>query len=318
MNNYLLCLTVDTDPDGLNGRVPNRQTLRWDGLDYLRRLPDELASAPDLGPIPLTWFVRADGQLESMLGTPAYLLERHASLWSGLKASGHEVAWHPHLYRQSRAEDLALLITDPNEAQDELERLWTLLKPSLAATAFRNGEGWHTVETFRTVERLGFQCDSTAIPGRGGAAGHPMDWQGAPNEPYFPSREDLRRSGPPRAMAELPMNTWVLQAPHDHEPRLRYMNPAVHPHLFAKALEDWERRCQASAGELKVCVMIFHPDEVLETEPADGMYSRSIRELCVNLRLMTESLRRIGHNFHWTTVSHAAERWRAHQECMLA
>lgn len=318
MKNHLLCLTVDTDPDGLSGMVTNRAALRWDGLDHLQRLPDDLAATPESGPIPVTWFIRADGQLESILGTPFYLLERYASFWSKLRGYGHELGWHPHLYRQLRAEDIPVLITDPKAAQEELERLWSRLNANFVATAFRHGEGWHTPETYTTVERLGFRCDSTAIPGRTGGNGHPMNWNAALNEPYFPSLEELCKSGPPRPMLELPMNTWLLQAPHDPAPKVRYMNPAVHPSLFAKALETWENACEYSSSESGVWVMIFHPDEVLPTESADGLYSRSISTLCRNLHLMAERLRRRGHTFEWTTVSDAAERWRAHQGCMVS
>jgi hypothetical protein len=315
---HLLCLTVDTDPDGLSGKVINRQTLRWNGLEHLQTLSDDFAAAPEPGPVPLTWFVRADGQLESILGTPSYLLEKYATFWSKVGAWGHELAWHPHLYRQQRPDDAVALITDPNEAQDELERLWSGVKPCWAATAFRNGEGWHTQETYAMVERLGFHSDSTAIPGRSGPKGHPMNWVGAPNEPYFPQSEDLCKSGRPRDMLEIPMNTWFLQAPHDPSPRLRYMNPAVHCSLFAKALESWENACKVSPSELSVWVMIFHPDELLETQGADGLYSRSIRDLRNNLQAMADCLRRLEHKFEWTTLSYAGERWRAHHQCMVA
>ena len=33
----------------------------------------------------MTWFVRADGQLESMLGSAAYLLETYDAFWTSVK-----------------------------------------------------------------------------------------------------------------------------------------------------------------------------------------------------------------------------------------
>lgn len=313
MKKHLLCLTVDTDPDGLSGKATNRKSLRWDGLDHLQRLPNVLAAAPSLGSIPLTWFVRADGQLESILGTPAYLLEKYDALWAMLRRAGHEIAWHPHLYRQPNPEAVPVLITDTKAAQDELERLWSQLKPGFPATSFRNGEGWHTRETYQTVEFLGFRCDSTAIPGRNGASGHPMNWEGAPNRPYFPGSENLCLSGKSRPMLELPMNTWPLQAPYESAPRVRYMNPAVHCGLFAKALQNWENACETSACDLSIWVMIFHPDEVLASQGTDALYSRSIGDLCENLRSMVKILQRLEHDFEWAAVSDAAERWRTQQ-----
>ncbi len=318
MKTHLLCLTLDTDPDGLNARTPDRRSLRWEGLEHIQRLPEELASNAGLGPLPVTWFVRADGQLESILGSATYLLERYDDFWTKVSKAGDEIAWHPHLYRQRKPEDAPAIITDPLQAQDELERLWHELKASFRPTAFRNGEGWHTLETYAAVERLGFSCDSTAIPGRRGTAGHPMNWEGAPNQPYFPSSDDLCRPGPARLMLELPMNTWQLQGPDDAAPRIRYMNPAVHRHLFAGALRNWENTCCALPADLCLWVMIFHPDEVLATRGADALYSRSTKDLCMNLASVAESLRRCGHDFEWVTVSEAAERWRIREGRMIA
>ena len=312
MTKHLLCLTIDTDPDGLSGKVTNRQTLTWDGLEYLQHLPERTLTP--LGSIPITWFVRADGQLESILGSAAFLLEKHEEFWAAVGRAGHELAWHPHLYHQSTPQDEAILINDPNEAREELERLWSIVRTALPATSFRHGEGWHSPETYTTVERLGFRCDSTAIPGRNGAAGHPMNWESAPNQPYFPSTTNLCKAGPVRSLLELPMNTWIVQAPHDTAPRLRYINPAVHSEIFANALRNWENTRNFSPTTLHTWVMIFHPDEVLPTQGKDGLYSRSASELCANLVHFEESLQRAGQDFEWVTVAQAAERWRQHQE----
>src|ERR1051325_8350806 len=189
MNHHLFCLTLDTDPDGLSGKETNRRTLSWKGLEYARSLPEHLESLSDSLDlqIPVTWFVRADGQLRDRLGTPLYLLEKFESFWSEVIGRGHELGWHPHLYRQCEAADEPALITDDVEAGTEIERIWKDLAASpFALKAFRNGEGWHSAQTFAAVEKLGFVCDSTAIPGRRGGDRHPMNWIGAPNCPYFP------------------------------------------------------------------------------------------------------------------------------------
>jgi hypothetical protein len=318
VSRHLLCLTVDTDPDGLSGKVTNRQTLKWEGLRHLQRLPEDLARDAQLGRVPITWFVRADGQLESILGSAAYLLETFDKFWTELRAAGDELGWHPHLYRQQRPDDAALLMADPREAQDELERLWSKLNATFHPMSFRNGEGWHTPETYSAVERLGFRYDSTAIPGRAGGAGHPMNWRGAPNQPYFPAPDNLRKLGSERSMLELPMNTWRLHAPHDRAPRVRYMNPAVHPQFFANAVKNWENACKVLHSDLYIWVMIFHPDEVLATLGEDALYSRCTQALCANLVSITDSLRRRGQDFAWVTVTEAAERWRGYRQKLRA
>jgi hypothetical protein len=305
---------LDTDPDGLNARNPNRQSLEWEGLNYVQSLPDELNGISNsVGRVPITWFVRADGQLERAFGTPGYLLEKYSHFWTMVQNSGDEVAWHPHLYRQGSSADAITIIDDPLEAQDELERLWNKVKATLRPTSFRNGEGWHLPETFATVEQLGFDCDSTVIPGRKGGPSHPMNWEGAPNQPYFPGLHDLCKPGPLRTMIELPMNTWYLQAPYDEAPRLRYMNPAVRSDLFARALETWRVTCGLMSAELCVWVMILHPDEVLTSRGPDALYSRSIEGLCSNLLAMVEILRSLGDEFEWVTIARAAALWRADQ-----
>ncbi len=310
MKKHLLCLTVDTDPDGLSGKTTNRQTLSFAGLKSMRTLPEELAAFPGLGRIPITWFVRADGQLESILGNPAHLIEIHHHFWSTVQAAGDELGWHPHLYRQAGADDRAVLITHPAQANDELERLWNKVRNIFHPTAFRNGEGWHTPETYTMIERLGFNCDSTAIPGRNGGSGHPMKWDGAPNQPYFPAATDLCQSGPERSCLELPMNTWRLRAPHDEVARIRYMNPAVHPQLFSDALRGWENSCRSLPSGMYVWVMIFHPDEILPSLGSDALYARSPPVLCENLVSIALTLARMEHEFEWLTISEAARRWR--------
>ena len=318
MKKHLLCLTVDTDPDGLSGKTTNRQTLEWEGLEALQTLPERLDAIQKPSQFPVTWFVRADGQLESILGSASYLLEKYHSFWESVRKGGHELGWHPHLYRQARSQDAAVMITNPREAQDELERLWDQLEPSFHASAFRNGEGWHTTQTYNAVERLGFRCDSTAIPGRRGAQDHPMNWEGAPNHPFFPAVDDLCKASSDRALIEVPMNTWLLQAPHDARAKIRYMNPSVHPQLFANALQNWENACNSGPSHVCVWVMILHPDEVLSTASADALYSRSMTALCQNLASFAGTLQRLGQDFEWTTISDAAERWRTSQRQLIA
>lgn len=145
-----------------------------------------------------------------------------------------------------------------------------------------------------------------------------MNWTGAANQPYFPLSSDVRHPGPQRSLLEIPMNTWQLQAPYDQAPKIRYMNPAVHPHLFANALKNWENVCNILPANLYIWVMIFHPDEVLATQREDALYSRSTQALCTNLIAIEESLRRMGHDFEWVIVSDAAERWRQNQQRLSA
>jgi hypothetical protein len=313
MKRHLFCLTIDTDPDGLNAKVANRRTLRWDGLVHAQSFPSMLEKWSDRlgGAVPITWFVRVDGQLRDALGSPVFLLEQFAPFWSCVQSRGDELGWHPHLYRCSPGNGETELITDPAEASDELERVWVDCDGAgFLPTSFRNGEGWHCPQTLRTVERLGLTCDSTAIPGRV-SKGHPLDWRGTPNQPYYPDADDIRRPGRARPLLEVPMNSWFLQAPHDVQPKVRYMNPAVHPALFANAADNWSTECQRDPRELFVWALILHPDEILSAAGADGLYARSPEAVCQNLCALTDRLQQLGHAFEFVTISKAAMQWRA-------
>ena len=282
-------------------------------VQHVQRLPDRLDEDRDVARlrVPVTWFVRVDGQLRDVYGSSLYLLESFAAFWDKVTRRGDELAWHPHLYRRSPNGGPPELITDPAAACDELEGLWQdLARWPLAAASFRNGEGWHVPATLCKVEQLGIRCDSTAIPGRVAGTGHPLDWAGTPNEPYFPGAEDIRRPGAARPLVELPMNTWYVRAPYDAQARLRYMDPAVHAHIFSESLAAWPGTRPAAAGDVCVWVLICHPDELLQDRGADALYGRSPDTLCRNLASLAERAGQAGHACRFVTLSEAGRRWR--------
>jgi len=313
MTRHLVCLTIDTDADAAPGKSIDRYSLKWDAMAQMDTLPDDLdALAETLGcQVPVTWFVRGDGQLRSTTGTALYLLEKHEPLWSAALARGHELGWHPHLYRRGDCGGEPVLITDTAEACDELARDWSDLqawRPRM--TAFRNGEAWHSPDTFAIVEQFGFGADSSVIPGTSRGDMACMDWRHAPNEPYFPDQEGLAGAAGPRPMVEVPITTWFVQAPYDKTPRLRYMNPCIHERIFGSAVVRWERELDALPGELYVWVLILHPYEAMGVGTPDLLYAHSRVTLSRNVATFVEALRNGGHLFHLVTVSEAAAAWR--------
>jgi hypothetical protein len=307
---HLICLTIDTDPDGLAGRSYNRDSLTWNALEGIQPFLDGVRNLRPWGPLPITWFIRADAQLQTVFGSATYLLERFERRWTEASEAGDELGWHPHLYRQAAATSPAALITDPPEAADELRRLWSTLSTAFPTDAFRNGEGWHSGEMFDLIEEFGFRTDSTAIPGRIGTNGHPMNWIGTPNHPYFPDASDIRRAGRRRPLLEIPMTTWLVKAPYDREPRLRYINPAIHAQMFSQAVEEFAK---LTAGDLNVWTMILHADEVFDGVEPDGLYGRSARVAAQNIARFAEAIADAGGEVRFTTLSQASEQW-AQQE----
>jgi hypothetical protein len=287
----------------MTAAVMNRQTLSWRGLENAPRLIDALRPLSSSGSIPITWFIRVDRQLQQAYGSALYLLDRFASFWSEMLAAGHELAWHPHLY--DGGSDIPV-IAGPMAAASEIAVLGReLAAAGFHPSSFRNGEGWHSTETFNAVEDLGLCWDSTAIPGRLGPPGHPMVWSGVPNRPYFPSSTDIRVPGFRRRLLEVPMNTWMLQAPYDSAPRLRYINPAVHEALFESALQTLPLDCPGP----HVWTLVLHPDEALTESPRDLLYSRSPETVFRNVQSFADALRSAGHTIRFATVSSAGQEW---------
>jgi hypothetical protein len=311
VSKQLLCLTIDTDPDGFSSATVDRAALKWDGFENLPKMLERIeATAFDLGvEIPVTWFLRSDGQLERAYGHALYLLQRYEEFWETIRHRGDELGWHPHLYTEDD-DGATILIKDPEQACDELERLSSIHDTEgFHPVAFRNGEGWHTTETLATIERLRIEVDSTAIPGRTGGANHPMEWTGAPNQPYFPDAVDPRRAGPRRGVLEIPINTWRLRTPYDSAPKLRYINPAVHVRLFESALETWVSEASGHSDALSVWVLILHPDEVLPQQE-DALYAWSVETACRNIAAFLAAAQGVSDTAEFTTLASAAEAWR--------
>src|ERR1700728_1257114 len=97
----LICLTIDTDPDGMTAKVMDRNSLSWCGLENIRFVVDELKSLSlETGPAPVTWFIRADRQIHLGLGHTLALVERYRPMWEEALSAGDAFGWHPHLYRE--------------------------------------------------------------------------------------------------------------------------------------------------------------------------------------------------------------------------
>jgi hypothetical protein len=305
MARHLICLTIDTDPDGLNTYDPDRRSLIWDGLHFAMEYFH--SALPD---VPLTWYVRADGQLEQAYGSARYLLDTYAGFWQEAVQRGDELGWHPHLYT---VEDTPQIITDSTQATAELSRIWDSIKnTNFNLASFRMGEAWHTAETLNLLETLGFTIDSTAIPGRDdSASGHPRNWSGTPNYPYYPAQTDIRLPDNHQAASrvlEVPMNSWYFKTSYDAKPKLRYMNPCIHCDLWQQGLDWWE--AHLPEHELHLWNLILHPAEAMPHDKPDLLYAYSLGILKNNLNTLHERIEKRGDTAVFATLAHAAQQWR--------
>ncbi|MEM9950855.1 MAG: hypothetical protein AAF846_04595 [Chloroflexota bacterium] len=301
---HYLALTIDTDPDGLNSPTVNRANLEWDGLHFaMEHFHNALADYP------LTWYVRADGQLEHTYGSARYLLDTHADFWSQAIKRGDELGWHPHLYTIPDTGQPEI-ITDSQRAVASLKHIWQQIQDvPFDLKSFRMGEGWHTSETLNLIEALGFRIDSTAIPNRDdSASAHPRNWSGAPNRPYYPDLTIPRLEGEPRPLIEIPMTTWRFQASYDKAPKLRYMNPCIHEDLWQQALNRWE--ASLTSADSYVWVLILHPAEAMPHEQADLLYAYSLETTQANLQALENCITTRGDQFKRLTISQVETRLR--------
>jgi hypothetical protein len=314
MTRHVFCLTVDADPDGTTSRAQQQPQVEFRGLQQAAQLPERLeVLGQELGcTIPITWFVRLDGEIEKQFGSPSYLLEQHAAFWSACLRRGDELGWHPHFPGNASAESpLERTLASGLSLGDEWMRLWRIARERISEPkSFRNGEAWHSPSTYAVVEHLGLECDSTVIPGRANADQRWSNWGSAPNHPYFPAPDDLCQEGPKRQLLEVPMNGWLTQAGYDRQPRVRYMNPAVHQDIFQAALKSWSEHLRRVSNGLHVWTLVLHPDEFMPATVADSLYARSLEVVCGNLLQLAEAVMALGHGMEFLTLTTAARGWR--------
>ncbi len=307
MSHHLIALTIDADPDGSARKDCDRAALVWDGLDYVAEHACRFTIPREEEAMPITWFVRADGQLRQAYGRSTYLLERYVAHWDCERMRGCEIGWHPHLYHGVAPE----LMDDPARAVDELESIWAeLAECGFIPSVFRKGEAWHLKSTMDTIESLGIQIDSSAVPGRRGPAGHPRNWEESPNHPYYPDTNNIRLAGTERAILEVPMTTWRVEAPWDAAPTLRHMNPAMHPEIFARAVDAWQREFRGTDSDVYVWVLVTHPDEIAPSTRSDGLIAHDWRAVLANVAAFTAAFDRLEQSWEFATLSDAAARWK--------
>jgi hypothetical protein len=308
MKHYLICVTIDIDPDGLSGQLVNRSSSSFSGFEKLDTFSDFLNDELERE-APLTWFIRIDSQIGEFFGDRLYLIKKYKRFFERAIEKKHELAWHPHLYvKKDRAYELPG--TD-EEACDLLNANFTQIKKAgLEFSSFRNGEGWHTNATMQLVRELGFSVDSTALPGISKSPPHLLNWAGLDGTPYFPLAEDYKKEGGEQDLLEIPMNTWLVKAPYDIEPKVRYMNPAVHEDIFKHALEQNTRLLEGGKKDLKVITFITHPDELTERPEKDALYSFNKVSFANNIKSFLDFITRNGATFEFCTLQNAGLIWK--------
>lgn len=250
-----------------------------------------------------TWFLRLDDQVAALRGRPDDLLAAHAARLDELRASRHELGWHPHSFR--RGPTGWEQNTDPGAVAAELARHAPLAQEH-GLRVVRAGWGFHCNESLAALERAGFALDSSAIP----RPRYPWeesvkDWEGTPPEPYRPSRADYRRPGQPALdLLEVPISVTELAAPYDTEPGVRrYLDLTYRSELLEPALAAWIERHP-------LLVSISHPQTLDPAAPAHALLCHELANVAENLDHLERLGRSLRGGIEFVTLSEVRERGR--------
>jgi hypothetical protein len=303
--NHTISLTIDIDPDGLSGKETNRAAISFHAFDTLRNCFEKMTDSID-SKVPLTWFVRADHQIEYAYHDPLHLFHHYEEFFNFVFNSlQHEVAWHPHLYDISKGEVRGLLL-DETQLNVAVPELWKQVRQlPYGIRSFRNGEGWMTPFLFNLLERIGLETDSTVIANRKDEQMPQRNWEQVPHAFYYPDKENMKLRGAKRLLIEAPMSSWQFSMEYDAAPKFRYINPAVHVSVFQKGIEyldsHWERHASPH------WIFISHPDEIVRAERLDQMYGFSVETYAQNVRMFADFLLKKQMNVSFSTISEAVK-----------
>lgn len=283
-----LLVTCDVDPDRaeFGGPPYTSRELRWDGLETgIRRLV-EGAESRGFRDFRATWFIRADDQVETTQGDPAWCFTTYESLWKELLAKGHELGWHLHLWKWKETHwahehgDLEWISEMAWRANRAIPA-WA--RPGGRATdplPLRMGINHHTNETVRLASDLGIRFDCTPVPG---IADQFRDWVGTPRRAYRPASQDCRMAeeggGRENGILFIPASTYPLPAAAYLAKRLLGRTGRVaEPYLTkSRTLLRMAYRNAAHSSDSHFLIS-FHADELL---PLHGRFS--LRNALLNL-----------------------------------
>jgi hypothetical protein len=304
-----LCLTADLDNDftlSAAGVSVDRNELRWRGVaegvplivERLRSIKDDYNNHARF-----SWFVRCDDQIGALCETREYLLKHFKDLLTNLATAGDEIAWHPHVYRQSARgwqleNDAAAFVAQLERSYQAFINGWG--QQPLSA---RIGEAFGANFVISTLARLGLKLDSSALPGRRRIDEDKcFDWEIAPAKPYYPSRNDYRLPGADAyEIIELPMSMVATKGLNEQNWLRRYLNLSFYPTAFDAA--DLYRLI----NEAEILVTIVHPFEVLSHSIAHSLIAFDIDVVFENLNNIIALARQAGRRVRFIAANEVSE-----------
>jgi hypothetical protein len=338
-NELMLIVGCDCDPDRLlygGSRLDiHRPAHQWrgvsEGIEQLEEMLERVEHETEVKPR-LIYCVRSDLQMKEIYGSAGWLLSEYLSLWRELERRGHEIAWHPHLWRWSakagcwyqEVEDRDWVIGCLEAGFAEFTEIW-------GNPPFTCHMGWtfHNTISMRTINRLGLKMDFSACPGvffKGGpgAGGtildNRIDWRGAPRKWYRPSENDYRR---PRGgneaeleIVEIPKFTseaGLLRAAKELANRKKagaepaaaaFLQVTVVPLLYRQIIKE---RLDCAEAE-PFFATYFHPDELLRKKAVSAKsFLHSAAHMQKNMVNVIEMARKRGRDVLFVTGPEAVD-----------
>jgi len=250
----ILCVDVEPDDHVYAPEDPSP----WRGFELLAERMEELRGT--LGDITgetarFSWFLRMDPQIELAYGDPAFIVDRHRTIFDRTLARGDALGVHPHAWRWDR--DRRVWIGDHGDPA------WVEACVDMSFEAYRSrfgeparihrfGSRFLSEAVLAAARGHGAVVDMTVEPGEpsdgpgsrmgGEWTGRTPDFVDAPRVPYRPDPADLQRVSPStEGLWAIPLTSGRLVL-HPRRVR-RAARAARHP---ARAVRSLARR--ASAG----------------------------------------------------------------------
>ncbi len=338
----------DCDPDrpryGGARYDSHRSAQKWRGLsEGIGSMQERLKGIEQAAGIQLkaVFALRSDIQMKEIYGTPSWPIEHFADTWRRLEEDGHELAWHPHLWRWS--DEWGCWFQETQDSQwinDCLEIGFSGFCESLRRSPTTCHMGWtfHDNLTMKKLSELGLQVDFSASPGvrfEGGPGDggtkfdNRIDWLGTPQKWYRPSEADYRR---PRRegeaeldIAEIPKFTsgaGILKKAKELASRGKklsgsqggtsvFLQVTASPLLYGRIIKE-----RLSCGEAEpFFVTYFHPDELLADRPRSAKaFLYSLANLERNLVGLVQVARKKGRSVAFVTGAGAIQHIRGSGE----
>ncbi len=328
-----LCISCDSDPDA-NPKTPSPPAGSWNanwrgistGIPALRDRLRESPFTDTYGQLPITWLLRADRQIRTVYGDPAFCFKRFEPIWDAEMKLGGEVGWHPHLYRWGDREGRWVEYLGQDDDLEIVGSCLAALRRCAEIRAVRIGWAYQSNGLLRLLARERLAVDASAVPGTVQSGTWYFDWRGAPRTPYLPSREDYRlpAATPDEAVGILEMPSLVRRlGPTLHGSRyclrrlrgLRSQTPdltdwtssgyqgvllTARPTSFGQALEESVN----GSSHASFISTYFHADDLLSPTMRD--------RLVTNVEQVGRLAERLGRVLVPSTLSAAADCARRH------